>query len=170
MSWTVLSIALDCFSSLNLSLQILAMLPINKYSLCLLMALSTVFTNLTIFSVISPVAAGISSEPMNQSSLTIDRSSLRGSNVILQVIAPSNANLQGTIKLNGKVIANLQKTRSLSLQSCLSLSACEIDLSASYNPSSTIEVKLYSTNGAINSVQQSSGSGSLQQRFSLHLN
>jgi hypothetical protein len=146
------------------------MLPIKKHSLCLLVALATVFSNWTIFSMISPVAAEISPEPMNQSSLTIDRSSLQGSNIMLQVIAPSNANLQGTIKLNGKVIANLQKTRSLSLQSCLRLSACEIDLSASYNPSSAIEVKLYSTNGAINSAQQSSGSGSLQQRFSLHLN
>lgn len=130
----------------------------------MLVALSTL-------SAISPVAAEISSnESMSQSSLTIDRSSLNGSKVMLQVLAPSNANLKGTIKLNGKVVANLQKTRTLSLQSCLSLSACEVDLSASYNPSSAIEVKLYSTNGAINSVQQSSGSGKLQQRFSLHLN
>jgi hypothetical protein len=133
------------------------MLSINNYFLCLMIAL---------FGMSSPAMA----ESISQSSLTIDRSSLSGSTVMLQVIAPANANLKGTVKLNGKVVANLQKTRSLSLQSCLNLSTCEIDLAASYNPSTSIEVKLYSTNGAINSVQQSSGSGNLQQRFSLQLN
>jgi hypothetical protein len=145
------------------------MLSLNNPSMRLLISLIAVLTSWTMLSL--PLLAGAEGtvESMSQSSLRIDRSSLNGSKVILQVIAPSNANLQGTIKLNGKVVANLQRTRTLSLQSCLSLSACEIDLSASYNPSSAIEVKLYSTNGAINSVQQSSGSGNLRQRFSLHL-
>jgi hypothetical protein len=117
-----------------------------------------------------PASAQSSTEPPNQSSLTIDRSSLKGSAMMLQVVAPQGANLNGTVKINGKVVAYLNKSRSISLQKCLGLSTCQIDLAAKYNPSSSIEVKIYSTNGAVSSSLQSDGTGDMQQRFSLQLN
>jgi hypothetical protein len=121
---------------------------------------------------VTPLSAGAqsSTEPPNQSSLTIDRSSLNGSAMMLRVVAPQGANLTGTVKINGKVIANLKNARSISLQKCLAFSTCQIDLAAKYNPSSSIEVKIYSTNGAVSSSLQSDGTGDMQQRFSLQLN
>jgi hypothetical protein len=146
------------------------MLSINNPSTRLLISLIAVLTSWTMLNL--PLLAGAEGtvEPMNQSSLRIDRSSLNGSAMMIQVIAPADANLNGTIKINGQVAANLQSTRSLSLQKCLALTTCEIDLAASYNPNSSIEVKIYSTNGAINSSYQSSGEGQLKQRFSLQWN
>jgi hypothetical protein len=108
-------------------------------------------------------------DDVSQSSISINRSALAGSSLLLQFDAPSNAKLGGTIKINGKVAANLGSTRSVSLAGCMR-SGCEIDVAATYQPDSAVSMVIYSTNGALRNQQQSSGSGVLNQKFTLNIN
>jgi hypothetical protein len=105
---------------------------------------------------------------VSQSSISVNRSALAGASLLLQIDAPANANLGGTVKINGKVAANLGSTRSVSLASCVS-SGCEIDVAATYQPDSAVSMVIYSTNGALRTEQQSSGSGTLHQKFTLNI-
>jgi hypothetical protein len=108
-------------------------------------------------------------EIISESSISVDRSSLNGSALLMKVEAPQAAKLSGTIKINGKVAADLKKTRSISLASCLNISTCTIDVAATYDPNSLIDVSIYSTNGAMRSTQQSTGTGILRQKFVLNI-
>ncbi len=110
-----------------------------------------------------------SEENVSQSSISVNRGSLAGANLLLQVDAPQSAQLSGTVKINGKVVANLSSTRSISLASCITNSGCEIDVAATYQPDSAINMAIYSTNGALRSEQQSAGSGVLKQKFVLNV-
>jgi hypothetical protein len=109
-----------------------------------------------------------SEDDVSQSSISINRSALAGASLLLQVDAPASAKLGGTVKINGKFVANLGSTRSVSLASCVS-SGCEIDVAATYKSDSTINMVIYSTNGALRNEQQSSGSGVLNQKFTLNI-
>ena len=110
-----------------------------------------------------------SEENVSQSSISVNRGSLAGASLLLQVDAPQSANLNGTVKINGKVVANLGSTRSISLASCLANSGCEINVTATYQPDSAINMAIYSTNGALRSEQQSTGSGVMNQKFVLNI-
>jgi hypothetical protein len=108
-------------------------------------------------------------DDVSQSSMSINKSALAGSSLLLQVDAPQSAKLSGTVKINGKIAANLGNIRSVSLASCVR-SGCEIDVAATYQPDSAVSMIIYSTNGALRNQQQSSGSGVLNQRFTLNVN
>ena len=108
-------------------------------------------------------------DDVNQSSISVNRSSLSGASLLLQVDAPQSANLNGTVKINGKVVANLGNTRSISLASCVANSGCEIDVAAIYQPNSVVSLAIYSTNGALRSEQQSTGNGVMKQKFVLNV-
>jgi hypothetical protein len=108
-------------------------------------------------------------EDVNQSTISVNRSSLTGNSLLIQVEAPPSAQLKGTVKINGKVVANLASVRSIPLASCIASSGCEIDVAATYQPSSAISVIIYSPNGSLRSEQQSSGTGILRQKFTLNI-
>jgi hypothetical protein len=110
-----------------------------------------------------------SEDDVSQSSISVNRGSLSGASLLLQVDAPQSANLNGTVKINGKLVANLGTTRSISLASCVASSGCEIDVAATYQPDSAISMAIYSTNGALRSEQQSTGSGVMKQKFVLNV-
>jgi hypothetical protein len=110
-----------------------------------------------------------SEDDVNQSSVSVNRGSLAGASLLLQVDAPQSAKLNGTVKINGKVVANLGSTRSISLASCIANSGCEIELAATYQPDSTVNMAIYSTNGALRSEQQSTGSGVMNHKFVLNI-
>jgi hypothetical protein len=123
---------------------------------------------LTSCTLLTNANRAFSEDDVNQSSISVNRGSLSGSSLLMQVDAPQSASLSGTVKINGKVVANLSNTRSISLASCVR-SGCEVDVAATYQPDSAINVVIYSTNGALRSQQQSSGSGVLNQRFTLNI-
>jgi hypothetical protein len=110
-----------------------------------------------------------SEDDVSQSSISVNRGSLAGASLLLQVDAPQSAKLNGTVKINGKVVANLGSTRSISLASCVANSGCEIDVAATYQPDSAINMAIYSTNGSLRSEQQSTGSGVMKQRYVLNV-
>jgi hypothetical protein len=110
-----------------------------------------------------------SEDDVSQSSISVNRGSLSGASLLLQVDAPQSAKLNGTVKINGKLVANLGTTRSVSLASCVANSGCEIDVAATYQPDSAISMAIYSTNGALRSEQQSTGSGVMKQKFVLNV-
>lgn len=124
---------------------------------------------LTCCAVITHANRALSEEDVSQSTISVNRSSLTGSSLLIQVDAPPSAQLKGTVKINGKVVANLGNIRSIPLVDCVASSGCEIDLAATYQPSSAISVVIYSTNGSLRSEQQSSGSGILRQKFTLNI-
>jgi hypothetical protein len=105
---------------------------------------------------------------VSRSNISVNRSALAGASLLLQVDAPANAKLGGTVKINGKIAADLGSVRSISLTSCIS-SGCEIDIAATYQSESTVNVVIYSTNGALRNEQQSSGSGVLNQKLTLNI-
>ncbi len=111
-----------------------------------------------------------SSSSEQQSTITIARQNLVGSDLLLKVAGSGNAQIKGFIKVNGKFMANLQDTRSINLTSCLSRSTCEIDITGTYNPSSVVQIELYSTNQNMKSKLESSGSGILKQKLVLNIN
>jgi hypothetical protein len=108
-------------------------------------------------------------DDVSQSNISVNRGSLSGASLLLQVDAPQSAKLSGTVKINGKVVANLASTRSISLASCIANSGCEIDVAATYQPESAVSMAIYSTNGTLRSEQQSTGSGVLNQKFVLNV-
>jgi hypothetical protein len=110
-----------------------------------------------------------SEDDVSQSSISVNRGSLSGASLLLQVDAPQSAKLNGTVKINGKLVANLGTTRSVSLDSCVASSGCEIDVAVTYQPDSAISMAIYSTNGALRSEQQSTGSGVMKQKFVLNV-
>jgi hypothetical protein len=110
-----------------------------------------------------------SEDDVSRSSISVNRGSLSGAALLLQVDAPQSAKLSGTVKINGKVVANLGSTRSISLASCVANSGCEIDVAATYQPDSAINMAIYSSNGALRSEQQSTGSGVMNQKFVLNI-
>ncbi len=124
---------------------------------------------LTSGSFLTRADRAFSEDGVSQSSISVNRGSLSGAALILQVDAPPSANIQGTVKINGKVVANLGSTRSISLASCVANSGCEIDVAATYQPDSAISTAIYSTNGTLRSEQQSSGSGVMKQKFVLNV-
>jgi hypothetical protein len=110
-----------------------------------------------------------SEDDVSRSSISVNRGSLSGASLLLQVDASQSAKLSGTVKINGKVVANLGSTRSISLAGCVANSGCEIDVAATYQPDSAISMVIYSTNGSLRSEQQSTGSGVMNQRFVLNV-
>lgn len=110
-----------------------------------------------------------SEDDMNQSSISVNRDSLSGAFLLLQIDAPQAAKLNGTVKINGRVVADLGSIRSISLASCVASSGCEIDVAATYQPDSTVSMTIYSTNGSLRSEQQSTGSGVMNQKFMLNI-
>ncbi len=110
-----------------------------------------------------------SEDDVSQSSISVNRGSLSGASLLLQVDASQSAKLNGTVRINGKVVANLASTRSISLDSCIANSGCEIDIAVTYQPDSAINMAIYSTNGSLRSEQQSSGSGVMNQKFVLNI-
>ncbi len=111
----------------------------------------------------------VSTSQEQQSTITIARKSLVGSNLFLKVVGSSNAQIKGIIKVNGKFMANLQDTRSINLTNCLSRSTCEIDITGTYNPNSGVQIELYSTNKNMKSTLETSGSGMLKQKLVLNI-
>jgi hypothetical protein len=119
---------------------------------------------------ISSVAALTQTDDsLTESSISVDRSSMTGAALWMKVETPQNSKLSGTVKINGKVAANLQKDRSISLAKCLQVSTCEVEVSATYDPKSAVDISIYSTNGAMKSKQQSDGTGVLRQKFTVNL-
>jgi hypothetical protein len=111
----------------------------------------------------------ISDGDMTQSSMTVNRSSMVGAALLMKIEAPQNAQLSGTVKINGKIAGDLKKDRSISLAKCLQVSTCEVEVDATYNPNAAVDVSIYSTNGAMKSTQQSDGTGVLRQKFTVNL-
>jgi hypothetical protein len=124
---------------------------------------------LTSCTLVAQAGRAFSEDDVSQSSISVNRGSLAGASLLLQVDAPQSAKLNGTVKINGKVVANLGSTRSVSLASCVANSGCEIDVAATYQPDSAINMAIYSTNGALRSEQQSTGSGVMKQKFVLNV-
>jgi hypothetical protein len=124
---------------------------------------------LTSCALLTHADRSFSEDDVSQSSISVNRGSLAGASLLLQVDAPQSANLSGTVKINGRVVANLAGTRSISLASCVASSGCEIDVTATYQPDSAINMAIYSTNGALRSEQQSTGSGVMKQKFVLNI-
>jgi hypothetical protein len=110
-----------------------------------------------------------SEDDVSQSTISVNRGSLSGASLLLEVDAPQSAKLNGTVKINGKVVANLGSTRSVSLASCVASSGCEIDVAATYQPNSAVNMAIFSTNGSLRSEQQSTGSGVMNQKFVLNI-
>jgi hypothetical protein len=104
-----------------------------------------------------------------KSTITIARNSVAGASLFLKIEATGDAQMQGAIKVNGRSVANLRNTRSINLTSCLNRSACEIDITGTYNPKSSVTVNIYSTNNTMRSTLQSSGSGVLRQKLLLNI-
>jgi hypothetical protein len=106
---------------------------------------------------------------ISESSMSVNRSSMAGASLWLKVETPQNSQLRGTVKINGKVAGNLQKDRSISLAKCLQVSTCLVEVTATYDPKSAVDISIYSTNGAMKSTQQSDGTGVLKQKFTVNL-
>ncbi len=111
----------------------------------------------------------ISNSQEQQSTITIARKNLTGSDLFLKIDGAANARIRGTIKVNGKFIANLQNTRSINLTSCLNRSTCEISIDGTYNPDSSVQIELYSTNKNMRSTLETSGTGMLRQKLVLNI-
>jgi hypothetical protein len=124
---------------------------------------------LAITSVNGVVALAQTGADFSESSISVDRSSMTGAALWLKVESPQNSKLSGTVKINGKVAGNLQKDRSISLAKCLQVTTCEVEVSATYDPTSAVDISIYSTNGAMKSTQQSDGTGVLRQKFTVNL-
>jgi hypothetical protein len=137
-----------------------------SWSLVVRLLIASTIVLLTSFTLVTHADQAFSEDDVNQSSISVNKSALTGASLLLQVDAPPSAKLSGTVKINGKIAANLSSTRSVSLDSCIS-SGCQIDVAATYQPDSSINMVIYSTNGALRTEQQSSGSGVLKQKFML---
>ncbi len=124
---------------------------------------------LTSCTLVTYADRAFSEDDVSQSSISVNRGSLSGASLLLEVDAPQSAKLNGTVKINGKVVANLGSTRSVSLASCVASSGCEIDVAATYQPNSAVNMAIFSTNGSLRSEQQSTGSGVMNQKFVLNI-
>jgi hypothetical protein len=105
---------------------------------------------------------------LNQSEILIDRQQLSGASLRLDIRAASSSTLSGSVKVNGEIFA-IQGSRSMDLNQCLRVVTCEVDVMVSAQPTDEIELKIYSTNGAVNFTQQSDSTDGLQQRLTLNL-
>jgi hypothetical protein len=124
---------------------------------------------LTVTSFSNVAAIAQTDVDFSESNISVDRSSMAGAALWLKVEAPQNSKLAGTVKINGKVAGNLQKDRSVSLAKCLQVTTCQVEVFATYNPKSAVDISIYSTNGAMKSTQQSDGTGVLRQKFTVNL-
>jgi hypothetical protein len=124
---------------------------------------------LTVTSFSNVAAIAQTDMDFSESNISVDRSSMAGAALWLKVEAPPNSKLAGTVKINGKVAGNLQKDRSVSLAKCLKVTTCQVEISATYDPKSAVDISIYSTNGAMKSTQQSDGTGVLRQKFIVNL-
>jgi hypothetical protein len=106
---------------------------------------------------------------IQQSVITIARSSLAGTALLLKIEAAADADVKGTIKVNGQLVGNLPNMRSINLANCLNQPACTIDITGTYNPSATVNIEVYSANNTMRSLLQSSGSGVLNQQLVLNI-
>jgi hypothetical protein len=104
-----------------------------------------------------------------QSTITIARKNVAGSDIFLKIGSTGNAQIKGVIKVNGKFMANLENTRSLNLTSCLNRSTCEVSIDGTYNPDSSVKIELYSTNNNMKSTLESSGTGKLRQKLIVNI-
>jgi hypothetical protein len=105
---------------------------------------------------------------LNQSEISIDRQQLSGASLRLDIRAASSSTLSGSVKVNGEIFA-IQGSRSMDLNQCLRVVTCEVDVMVSAQPTDEIELKIYSTNGAVNFTQQSDSVDGLQQKLTLNL-
>jgi hypothetical protein len=126
-------------------------------------------STLAVASINSVVAFAQTDVDFSESSISVDRSSMTGAALWLKIEAPQNSKLAGTVKINGKVAGNLQKDRSVSLAKCLQVTTCQVEVSATYDPKSAVDISIYSTNGAMKSTQQSDGTGVLRQKFTVNI-
>jgi hypothetical protein len=104
-----------------------------------------------------------------QSTITITRNSLTGASLLLKIEAAANSQIKGVVKVNGQVVASLPTARSINLTNCLHKSTCEIDITGTYRPDTVIKTEIYTTNNALHSTLQSSGSGMLHQKMVLNI-
>jgi hypothetical protein len=105
---------------------------------------------------------------LNQSEILIDRQQLSWASLRLDIRAASSSTLSGSVKVNGEIFA-IQGSRSMDLNQCLRVVTCEVDVMVSAQPTDEIELKIYSTNGAVNFTQQSDSVDGLQQKLTLNL-
>ena len=104
-----------------------------------------------------------------QSTITIARKNIAGSNLFLKIDGTNNSQIKGTIKVNGKFMANLENTRSINLTSCLNRSTCEVSIDGTYNPDASVKIELYSTNKNMKSTLETSGTGKLRQKLIVNI-
>jgi hypothetical protein len=105
---------------------------------------------------------------LNQSEISIDRQQLSGASLRLDIRAASSSTLSGSVQVNGEIFA-IQGSRSMDLNQCLNVATCEVEVTISARPTDRIELKIYSTNGAVNFTQQSDSVDGLQQKLTLNL-
>jgi hypothetical protein len=115
-----------------------------------------------------PSAYAQTNSDMNQSEISIDRQQLSGASLRLDIRAASSSTLSGSVQVNGEIFA-IQGSRSMDLNQCLNVATCEVKITISAQPTDRIELKIYSTNGAVNFTQQSDSIDGLQQKLTLNL-
>ena len=104
-----------------------------------------------------------------QSTITIARKNIAGSDLFLKIESTNNAQIKGVIKVNGRFLANLENTRSINLTSCLNRSTCEVSIDGTYNPDASVKIELYSTNKNMKSTLETSGTGKLRQKLIVNI-
>ncbi len=117
----------------------------------------------------STSSSSSSNSEVQQSTITINRSSLTGAAIFLKIDTAANAQVKGVVKINGQVVASLPSASLINLTSCLHQSTCEIDIAGTYLPTAAVKTEIYSTNNTLRSTLQSSGSGMLHQKMVLNI-
>jgi hypothetical protein len=111
----------------------------------------------------------VNDRSVQQSSMTVARNSVRGASLLLNIETSANSQMSGVVKVNGRAVADLAKSRSIDLTSCLRRATCEIDIVGNYKPQSFVKVKIYSTNNTMRSTFESTGSGILNQKLLINI-